>query len=102
MVFLKMLLVIICLAAADIIVGFIWAKVSHTYKSSVMATGLYKKSANIILFCVLTGCGGITVISDALADYGIVVGTTAFVYIAVMEVVSIYENAKRIREYKEE
>lgn len=102
MTFFKMLFIILCLSAADIVVGFIWAKISHTYKSSVMATGLYKKSANIILFCVLTGCGGITVISDALADYGIVVGTTAFVYIAVMEAVSIYENAKRIREYKEE
>lgn len=102
MTFFQMLIIIILLAAADILVGFIYCQITKSYKSSVMAIGLYKKAANIIIFCVLSGVGKIDILAEELANVNIVVGVAAFIYIAIMEIMSIYENWNKIREFKEE
>lgn len=98
-----MLLIVIGLAAADYLTGIIKAYCNNGISSSKMRKGGLNKLGEIIV--MLTVCG-LDVGINALGKYycatelsgiaGAVTAVMVFAYIAVMEVVSIFENYAEI------
>ncbi|MCD8308602.1 MAG: phage holin family protein [Clostridia bacterium] len=98
-----MLLIVIGLALADFATGFIKAYCNNDVSSSKMRKGGLNKLCEIIVMTVAVGLDfGIEQLgkfyshSDLTAIAGMVTAVSVFVYIAVMEVVSILENFAEI------
>lgn len=103
MQYIIMLLIVIGLAAADYITGLIKAYCTNSLSSSKMRKGGLNKLGEIIV--MLTACGldvGIHSLgkyynaSELSAIAGAVTAVAVFVYITIMEVVSIFENYAEI------
>lgn len=99
MQYIIMIIIVIGLALADIITGWIKAHVKNDYSSKVMRKGGLNKVCEIVI--MVTFCGlevGIRYLgtyydSEVLAGFtGTLAAVVVFVYIAVMEVMSILEN----------
>lgn len=98
-----MLLIVIGLAVADYLTGVIKAYCKNDISSSKMRKGGLNKLGEIIV--MLTACG-LDIGINALGKYyratelsgiaGTVTAVMVFTYIAVMEVVSIFENYAEI------
>lgn len=97
--YLIMLTIVIGLAAADIVTGWIKAHVKEDYSSKVMRKGGLNKLCEIVV--MVTACGleiGIRYLgayydSPALAKFaGTMAAVGIFFYIMVMEVISVLEN----------
>lgn len=103
MQYIIMLLVIVMLATSDILTGWIKAHVNNDYCSAVMRAGLLRKLAEIVV--MMTACI-LEIGVDWLGKYysaeflaGITGHLTAglfFLYILVMELISILENYAEI------
>ncbi len=103
MKYIIMLLIIIGLALADYLTGLIKAYCKNDICSSKMRKGGMNKLAEII---VMTSTIGLDVGINALGNYynatelssiaGTVTAVVVFAYIALMEVVSIFENYAEI------
>ncbi len=103
MQYLIMILIISGLAVSDVITGWIKAHLQNDYSSKAMRTGLYHKTAEFALMC--TACGleyGMELLgnyyqSPELAHVaGSVTAFSVFIYITVMEIISIFENFAEI------
>lgn len=112
MQYIIMITIVLGLALADIVTGWIKAHVNDDYSSKVMRKGGLNKVGEIVIMTVFCGLEiGIRYLgqyydSDILAKVtGGIAAVGAFFYIAVMEMISILENyaesnpeaAKRIR-----
>lgn len=89
------LVVVLALAVCDFIMGILAAKISGIpIQSGKMATGLYKKTGNIVCMAVFIG---VDITLAFLGGYTIkyVFSTTVFLYICAMELTSIGENYLR-------
>lgn len=103
MEYIIMLLIIIGLALADYLTGLIKAYCKNDICSSRMRKGGMNKLAEII---VMTSAIGLDTGINALGNYydatalsviaGTVTATVVFAYIALMEVISIFENYAEI------
>ncbi len=98
-----MLLIVIGLAAADFITGFISAYCNDCIQSSRMRKGGANKIAEIVVMLVACGLDiGVEKLGSYLGSYelsqlaGAMTATAVFVYIALMEAVSILENYGKI------
>ena len=99
MQYLIMFLIIVGLSLSDILTGWIKAHVTNDYKSLIMRKGLYRKAAEWLIMATASGLEiGLKLIgqyyhSEQLANFaGAVTAVSIFVYISVMEVISILEN----------
>lgn len=99
MQYIIMITIVLGLALADIITGWIKAHVNDDYSSKVMRKGGLNKICELVVMC--TACGlevGIGYLgryyqAEALAGAtGAVAAGAVFFYILVMEVISILEN----------
>lgn len=99
MQYIIMLMIVIGLALADIITGWIKAHVNDDYSSKVMRKGGLNKICEVVVMA--TACGleiGIGYLgryydSELLAGItGTVAAVSVFIYIVIMEVISILEN----------
>lgn len=99
MQYIIMLAVVIGLALSDIITGLIKAHILDDYCSKIMRKGGLNKLAEVVV--MITACGleiGIKMLGqyyDAVelsAIAGAVAAISVFLYIMVMEVISIFEN----------
>ena len=97
--YLIMLTIVMGLAAADIVTGWIKAHVKEDYSSKVMRKGGLNKLCEIVV--MVTACGleiGIRYLgtyydSPALAKFaGTMAAVGIFFYITVMETISVLEN----------
>lgn len=103
MQYIIMLLIVIGLAVADYLTGIIKAYCKNDISSSKMRKGGLNKLGEII---VMTSACGLDIGINALGKYyeaaelsaiaGTVTAVLVFVYITVMEVVSIFENYAEI------
>lgn len=118
-----MLLIVIGLAVADFLTGFIKAYCTDSVQSSKMRKGGLNKLGEII---VMTAACGLDIGINALGKYyeaselsavaGKVTAIAVFIYITTMEVISLFENyteinpnaqwalkiIKRLKNYKED
>lgn len=99
MQYLIMFLIIIGLSLSDILTGWMKAHVTNDYKSGIMRKGLYRKAAEWLIMLTASGLEiGLKLLgeyyhSEQLANFaGAVTAISIFVYISVMEVISILEN----------
>lgn len=100
MKYLIMLGIVILMAAADFVTGFIKANVLGTVSSKAMRTGGLKKFAEIIVMAVaisleiaLGRLGTYYSDSEQLsALIGLITAVMVFIYIVIMEFISILEN----------
>lgn len=99
MQYLIMFLIIIGLSLSDVLTGWMKAHVTNDYKSGTMRKGLYRKAAEWLIMATASGLEiGLKMIgqyyhSEQLANFaGAVTAVSIFVYISVMEVISILEN----------
>lgn len=99
MQYIIMLMIVIGLTLADIITGWIKAHVNDDYSSKVMRKGGLNKICEVVVMA--TACGleiGIGYLgryydSELLAGItGTVAAIAVFIYIVIMEVISILEN----------
>ena len=99
MQYMIMILIVLGLAIADFATGYIKAYCTNTVNSQKMRHGGMNKLGELIV--MLTACGldiGIHVLGQYydVAEFGDIAGTVSavmvFMYITVMEVVSIFEN----------
>lgn len=84
---------------ADLITGLIYAKISKTYKSSIMRKGLYHKVSEIgivLLFFISSGYMSLVQPSVNVVDMFNLTECSS-VYIIVNEIGSIKENLDNIR-----
>ncbi len=103
MKYIIMLLIVIGLALADYLTGSIKAYCNNNISSSKMRKGGLNKLAEII---VMTASCGLDIGINALGEYyqavelseiaGTITAIAVFVYISIMEVVSIFENYAEI------
>lgn len=103
MQYIIMLLIVIGLAVADYLTGIIKAYCKNDISSSKMRKGGLNKLGEII---VMTSACGLDIGINALGKYyeaaelsaiaGTVTAVLVFVYITIMEVVSIFENYAEI------
>ena len=99
MQYLIMLTIVIGLAAADIVTGWIKAHVNEDYSSKVMRKGGLNKLCEIVVMATVCGLEigirylGVYYNSPVLAKFaGTVAAFGVFFYIVVMEVISVLEN----------
>lgn len=99
MQYLIMFLIIIGLSLSDILTGWMKAHVTNDYKSGTMRKGLYRKAAEWLIMLTASGLEiGLKLLGEyyhyeQLANFaGAVTAISIFVYISVMEVISILEN----------
>lgn len=99
MQYIIMFIIIVGLSLSDILTGWIKAHVTNDYKSLIMRKGLYRKAAEWLIMATASGLEiGLKMIgqyyhSEQLANFaGAVTAVSIFVYISVMEVISILEN----------
>ncbi|MBQ7013380.1 MAG: phage holin family protein [Oscillospiraceae bacterium] len=99
MQYMIMILIVLGLAAADYVTGLIKAYCTKGIESQKMRKGGLNKLCELII--MVTACGldiGIHVLGQYydVAEFGDIAGTVSavmvFMYITVMEVVSIFEN----------
>ncbi|MBO7714635.1 MAG: phage holin family protein [Methanobrevibacter sp.] len=99
MQYIIMFLIIIGLSLSDIMTGWIKAHVNSDYHSGTMRKGLYRKVAEWLI--MLTSIGleiGLTMLgnyyhSEELAKVaGTITAISVFIYISIMETISIFEN----------
>lgn len=103
MKYIIMLMIVLGLAASDFITGIIKGYVKHDLNSSKMRKGGLNKLSEII---VMTSACGLDIGIKALGAYyqaaelsaiaGKITAIAVFIYITVMEVVSIFENYAEI------
>ena len=103
MQYIIMLLIVIGLAVADFLTGFIKAYCTDSVRSSKMRKGGLNKLGEII---VMTAACGLDIGINALGKYyeaaelsaiaGKVTAIAVFIYITVMEVISLFENNAEI------
>lgn len=101
--YLIMILIVVGLAVSDWLTGNIKAHIKNDYKSSVMRAGLLHKASELLIMA--TACGfelGIEQLSKFYksAEIGEITGVITagfiFIYIVLMELVSIFENYAEI------
>lgn len=99
MQYIIMFLIVVGLSLSDILTGWIKAHVSNNYHSGTMREGLYRKVAEWLIMLTAIGLEiGLTMLgnyyqSEQLANFaGAVTAISVFVYISVMEIISIFEN----------
>ena len=99
MQYIIMIMIVIGLALADIITGWIKAHVNDDYSSKVMRKGGLNKICEVVVMTTVCGLEiGIGYLgryydSELLAGItGTVAAIAVFIYIAIMEVISILEN----------
>lgn len=99
MQYIIMITIVLGLALADIITGWIKAHVKDDYSSKVMRKGGLNKISELVVMC--TACGleiGVGYLgryydAEKLASFtGTAAAVVVFGYIAVMEIISILEN----------
>lgn len=103
MQYIIMLLIVIGLAAADFLTGLIKAYIKNDLSSAKMRKGGLNKLSEII---VMTSACGLDIGIKALGAYyqaaelsaiaGKITAVAVFIYITVMEVVSLFENYAEI------
>ena len=99
MQYIIMILIVIGLALSDIVTGWIKAHVNNDYCSAVMRKGGLNKFGEIVI--MLTACG-LEIGMKLLGNYydceelsklaGAITAISIFLYIVVMELISIIEN----------
>lgn len=96
--FLFMLLFIL----ADLITGFFYAKISKTYKSSIMRKGLYHKVSEIGIVLLFYTVSAYMFLTEPSIDIIDKFNLTEFssIYVIINEVGSIRENLDKIRNLK--
>jgi len=94
-----MFIIVVGLSLSDILTGWIKAHVASDYHSGTMRKGLYRKVAEWLIMGTAIGLEiGLTMLGDyyqseQLANFaGAVTAISVFVYISVMEIISIFEN----------
>jgi phage-related holin len=99
MQYLIMFIIVVGLSLSDILTGWMKAHATNDYKSGTMRKGLYRKAAEWLIMLTASGLEiGLKMLgqyyqSEQLADFaGAVTAISIFVYISVMEVISILEN----------
>lgn len=99
MQYLIMFIIVVGLSLSDVFTGWIKAHVTSDYHSGTMRKGMYRKVAEWLI--MLTSIGleiGLKMLgeyyqSEQLANFaGTVTAISIFVYISVMEIISILEN----------
>ena len=99
MKYIIMILVVVGLAAADFVTGFIKAYSTDSVQSSKMRKGGLNKVAEIVVMVVVCG---LDIAMNRLGNYygsdkfayiaGLVTASAVFIYIVAMEIISILEN----------
>lgn len=99
MQYIIMFIIVVGLSLSDILTGWIKAHVSSDYHSGTMRKGLYRKVAEWLIMGTAIGLEiGLTMLGDyyqseQLANFaGAVTAISVFIYISVMEIISIFEN----------
>lgn len=99
MQYIIMFLIVVGLSLSDILTGWIKAHVTNHVESSKMGNGLYKKVTEWLIMATASGLEiGLKMLgqyyhSEQLANFaGAVTAVSIFIYISVMEVISILEN----------
>lgn len=99
MQYIIMFIIVVGLSLSDIFTGWIKAHVSSDYHSGTMRKGLYRKVAEWLIMGTAIGLEiGLTMLGDyyqseQLANFaGAVTAISVFIYISVMEIISIFEN----------
>ena len=99
MQYIIMFIIVIGLSLSDILTGWIKAHVSSDYHSGTMRKGLYRKVAEWLIMGTSIGFEiGLTMLgkyyqSEQIANIaGAITAISVFVYISVMEIISIFEN----------
>lgn len=100
MQYIIMFLIVVGLAGADVLSGLLKARITgEGYDSSIMRVGLYHKALELLVMIVAIGLEiGLTLLGayydtpELAAFAGAVTAIIIFLYIAVMEVISIMEN----------
>lgn len=99
MQYIIMFIIVVGLTLSDILTGWIKAHVSSDYHSGTMRKGLYRKFAEWLVMGTSIGLEiGLTLLgnyyqSKELANFaGAITAISVFIYISVMEVISIFEN----------
>lgn len=99
MQYIIMFMIVVCLSLSDILTGWIKAHVSSDYHSGTMRKGLYRKVAEWLIMLTAIGLEvGLTMLgeyyqSEQFAKFaGVVTAISVFIYISVMEIISIFEN----------
>lgn len=99
MQYIIMFIIVVGLSLSDILTGWIKAHVASDYHSGTMRKGLYRKVAEWLIMGTAIGLEiGLTMLGDyyqseQLANFaGAVTAISVFVYISVMEIISIFEN----------
>lgn len=99
MQYIIMFMIVVCLSLSDILTGWIKAHVSSDYHSGTMRKGLYRKVAEWLIMLTAIGLEvGLTMLGDyyqseQFANFaGAVTAISVFIYISVMELISIFEN----------
>ena len=99
MQYLIMFIIVVGLSLSDVLTGWIKAHVTSDYHSGTMRKGMYRKVSEWLI--MLTSIGleiGLKMLgqyyqSEQLAEFaGAVTAISIFIYISVMEVISILEN----------
>ena len=99
MQYIIMFLIVVWLSLSDILTGLIKASAASDYHSGTMRKGMYRKVSEWLI--MLTSIGleiGLKMLgeyyqSEQLANFaGTVTAISIFVYISVMEIISILEN----------
>lgn len=103
MQYIIMVLIVIGLAVADFLTGFIKAYCTDSVQSAKMRKGGLNKLGEIV---VMTAACGLDIGINALGKYyeasqlsaiaGKITATAVFIYITVMEVISLFENYAEI------
>lgn len=99
MQYIIMFIIVVGLSLSDILTGWIKAHVASDYHSGTMRKGLYRKVAEWLIMGTSIGLEiGLTMLgnyyqSEQLANFaGAVTAISVFVYISIMEIISIFEN----------
>lgn len=99
MQYIIMFLIVVGLTVADILTGLIKAHIVHGYSSKIMRLGLYHKALEWLVMGTAIGLEiGLTMLGkyynapELAAIAGAVTAFTVFLYIMLMELISILEN----------
>lgn len=99
MQYIIMFIIVVGLSISDILTGWIKAHISNTYRSSIIRLGLYRKFAEWLIMGVAIGLEvGLSMLgsyyhAEEVAGFaGAFAAVSIFLYITVMETVSILEN----------
>lgn len=103
MQYIIMFIIVVCLSLSDILTGWIKAHLSSDYHSGTMRQGLYRKFSEWLIMLTAIGLEiGLNLLgeyyqSEQLAYFaGTIAAISVFIYISVMEIISILENFMEI------